>query len=62
MDKKHLPENLEAVKELHKDVQSVRTPRQRNNQITYAFIEFLSEAKCEKAKVIFITIYVSGKK
>ena len=59
-DKENLPENREAIEKLHTDIQSVRIPRQAEKRLTYAFIEFSSETKCENAKVILQSPYMLG--
>ena len=47
-----MPENPEAVKNLHTDIDVVRMPRQAQKRIQYAYLEFNSETKCEEAKVM----------
>ena len=50
-DKQKLPENIEAVKAMHKDIQTVRLPRQAQKRVLFAFAEFSTEEKLEHAKV-----------
>ena len=50
-DKQKLPENIEAVKAMHKDIQTVRLPRQAQKRCLFAFAEFSTEEKLEQAKV-----------
>lgn len=50
-DKQKLPENIEAVKAMHKDIQNVRLPRQAQKRVLFAFAEFSTEDKLEEAKV-----------
>jgi len=50
-DKQKTPENLDEVKNLHKDIQVARVPRQSQKKIKYAYVEFGTEAKLEDAKV-----------
>ena len=36
---------------MHKDIQTVRLPRQAQKRVLFAFAEFGTEEKCEEAKV-----------
>jgi len=50
-DKENLPANKEAVRAMHKDIQTVRLPRQAQKRVLFAFAEFGTEEKCEEAKI-----------
>jgi len=50
-DTQKLPENQEAVKNLHEDIQVVRLPRQATKRVKFAYVEFSSETKCAEAKL-----------
>ena len=50
-DKENLPANKETVRAMHKDIQTVRLPRQAQKRVLFAFAEFGTEEKCEEAKV-----------
>ena len=60
-DKENLPANKEAVRAMHKDIQTVRLPRQAQKRVLFAFAEFGTEEKCEEAKVsIYSLSYISS--